>query len=123
MRGSCASVGLPTPNFPWDYDSTDAGLELNRRGNAQNVSETSELPQKRPPLLLILHNVLQPAPLRFGQWQLVWRCKRHPSRFFGFIVNFQLAGFDLGGIYECAFLPDFAVAVRDQNVGIGVCAY
>ena len=38
--------------------------------NAQNVSETSELPQKRPPLLLILHNVLQPAPLRFGQWQL-----------------------------------------------------
>ena len=38
--------------------------------NAQNVSDTSELPQKRPPLLLILHNVLQPAPLRFGQWQL-----------------------------------------------------
>src|SRR6266403_4112632 len=38
--------------------------------NAQNVSDTSELPQKRPPLLLILHNVLQPAPLRFGQRQL-----------------------------------------------------
>jgi hypothetical protein len=38
--------------------------------NAQNVSETSELSQKRPPLLLIIHNVLQPAPLRFGQWQL-----------------------------------------------------
>ena len=37
---------------------------------AQHVSETSALPQKRPPLLLILHNVLQPAPLRFGQWQL-----------------------------------------------------
>jgi hypothetical protein len=43
--------------------------------------------------------------------------------FFGFIVNSQLAAFDLGGIYECEFLPDFAVAVRDQNVGIGVCAY
>jgi hypothetical protein len=38
--------------------------------NAQNVSETSELSQKRPPLLLIIHNVIQPAPLRFGQWQL-----------------------------------------------------
>jgi hypothetical protein len=28
-----------------------------------------------------------------------------------------------GGIYECKFLPDFTVAVRDQNVGIGVYAY
>jgi hypothetical protein len=37
--------------------------------------------------------------------------------------HFQLAGFDLGGIYECEFLPAFAVAVCDQNVGIGVCAY
>jgi hypothetical protein len=42
----------------------------------------------------------------------------HPSRFFRFIVNFQLAGFDLGAIYECEFLLDFAVAVGDQNVGI-----
>jgi len=89
----------------------------------QNVSETSELPQKRPPLLLILHNVLQPASLRFGQWELDCRRKGHPSRFFGLIINLQLAGFDLGGVYECEFLPDFAVAVGDQNVGIGVCAY
>jgi hypothetical protein len=36
----------------------------------RRMSRTSELPQKRPPLLLTLHNVLQPAPLRFGQWQL-----------------------------------------------------
>ena len=49
--------------------------------------------------------------------------KADPSRFFGFIVNFQLAGFDLGGIYECEFMQDFAVAVRDHNVGIGVSAY
>jgi hypothetical protein len=27
------------------------------------------------------------------------------------------------GVYESEFLPDFAVAVRDQNVGIAVCAY
>ena len=40
--------------------------------------------------------------------------------FFGFVVNFQLAEFDLGGIYECEFLPDFAVAVGDQKWGIGV---
>jgi hypothetical protein len=37
--------------------------------NAQNVSETSALPQKSPPLLLVLHNALEPALLRFGQWQ------------------------------------------------------
>ena len=39
------------------------------------------------------------------------------------IVNLQLAGLDLGGIHEREFLPDFTVAVRDQNVGIAVCAY
>jgi hypothetical protein len=43
--------------------------------------------------------------------------KAAPSRFFGF------TGFDLGGVYECEFLPDFAVTVRDQNPRIGVCAY
>jgi hypothetical protein len=45
--------------------------------NAQNVSETSELSQKRPPLLLILHNVLQPAPLRFGQCMDLLRGASH----------------------------------------------
>src|ERR1700732_1974998 len=58
----------------------------------RRMSRTSELPQKRPPLLLTLHNVLQPAPLRFGQWQLDCRLKGHPSRLFGFRVNFQLPG-------------------------------
>jgi hypothetical protein len=47
----------------------------------------------------------------------------HPSRLFGFIVNFQLPGFDLGCIYECEFPPDFAATVRNQNVGLGVCTY
>jgi len=42
--------------------------------------------------------------------------------FFGFVVNFQLAGFDLAGTYECEFLPDFIVAVGDQNGEIGECA-
>ena len=32
--------------------------------------EPLELLQKRLPVLLILLNILQPAPLRFGQWQL-----------------------------------------------------
>ena len=47
--------------------------------------------------------------MRFGQWQLDRPVKGDPSRFFGFSVNSELAGFDLGGIYECEFLPDFSV--------------
>jgi len=43
---------------------------MSSNGKVGIVSETSELPQKRPALFLILHNVLQPALLRFGQWQL-----------------------------------------------------
>ena len=38
-------------------------------------------------------------------------------------VNFEAAGLDFGGINECEFLPDFAVAICDQNVRICVCAY
>jgi hypothetical protein len=47
---------------------------------------------KRPPLLLILHNVLQPASLRVGEWQLDLPMKGIPKPllcFFGFIVNWR----------------------------------
>jgi hypothetical protein len=49
--------------------------------------------------------------------------KAAPKPLLSIHSQFQLAGFGLGGIYKREFLPAFAVAVRDQNVGIGVCAY